>query len=268
MLNKVIINGINIYTKGNFKKNALVFIHGNSLNALSFKYQFDDLKDVPMLALDLPGHGLSKRPESFEEIYCLPGYIKALKAIINELELKDFILVGHSLGGHIAIEAATELEAVKGVLIFGTPPIGMPPEMEKMFLPNPAMGYLYAKDISKDNALLLAKEFTYTNTAIVNEIAEMILVTDGNARVNLGGSIGLGKFKNEKEIVKSSNVPIAVFHGEKDSFVNYDYITQTQITKLWNNKTNLIHNAGHIPQMEQPSAFNSLLLEFYSHVFK
>jgi len=44
-----------------------------------------------------------------------------------------------SLGGHILLEAAKDLPRARGFAIYGTPPVGFPPEMADAFLPNPAM---------------------------------------------------------------------------------------------------------------------------------
>ncbi len=50
------INGITIYSKGDYKTRPIIFIHSNSLNATTFKNQFNKL-ELPMLVFDLPGHG-------------------------------------------------------------------------------------------------------------------------------------------------------------------------------------------------------------------
>ena len=48
-------------------------------------------------------------------------------------------LIGWSLGGHIALEALTIMDDLRGVAVFGTPPVGIPPRMEDAFHPEPAM---------------------------------------------------------------------------------------------------------------------------------
>ncbi|MBK7312175.1 MAG: alpha/beta hydrolase [Sphingobacteriaceae bacterium] len=267
MKSKNVFNGINYYFNDLKKHNALVLIHGNSLDSTIFTKQFEGLKNIPLVAIDLPGHGLSNRANNFESAYCLPGYIDAVKSIIDHLELDNIILAGHSLGGHVAIEAANEMNSVQGMMIFGTPPIGMPPQMDKMFDPNPAMGNLFSPEISEENAKLLAKEFVYNSKELESKYATMISATDGNARENLGASIGKGQFKNEIEIVAKSKMPIAVINGDKDAFVNKKYINELTIGNLWNGQKIWIKDAGHIPQEEKPQEFNSIVMKFYDHVF-
>lgn len=260
------LNGIRIYSKGDFKTKPVIFIHGNSLSAATFKHQFNELK-LPLLAFDLPGHGESTRFENYEKIYSLPGYINALKDIINHLEIKEFILAGHSLGGHIAIESLNTIDGTKGVMIFGTPPIGIPPEMDKMFYPNPVLGNLYTPDITEEEALNLTNEFVHNNKEIASQLAKMVLSTDGNCRSNLGASIGKGEFLNEKEIVENSALPFAILHGENEKLIQWDYINSLQVKNLWSGKKHLISNCGHSPQLEKPQVFNELLNSFYSSIF-
>lgn len=267
MLDPFLINGINIYTRGDVKNRALVFIHGNSLSALTFSKQFELLpNNIPLVAFDLPGHGLSVRYDDYEEVYCIPGYVQALQTVIKSLGLNNFILVGHSLGGHIAIEAAEHLEGLKTLIIFGTPPIGIPPVMDKMFLPNPQMSLLFSNLINPEDALKLTSEFVHKPSNLVSELAEMITATDGNARENLGASIGKGQFGNEKEILKKFKVPVAILRGENETFVNANYLNELDIPNLWKKNIIVIKEAGHILQMENPEQFNSVLSELHSHI--
>lgn len=262
MIKNCHIHGLNVNYKGDIKKGAIIFIHGNSLSSKTFEGQLQNL-DFPIVTFDLPGHGLSDKYQDFDKIYCLPGYIEAIKTLIKEFEMSDVILAGHSLGGHIAIEASEELSQVKGFIIFGTPPIGIPPEMEKMFLPNPQTAHLFSKDISEADALTLGTEFVYNNPVLASQLKEMILNTDGNARLNLGASIGKGQFKNEKDFVSKTKLPICIIHGNKETLVNLDYMKELSAPALWNNKIHFLDNVAHVPQMEDSESFNSIVSNFY-----
>lgn len=262
-----LLNGIEVFTKGDIRNNAIVFIHGNSLNSLSFKKQFELLNDIPLIAINIPGHGNSIRSTEFENVYCLPGYIKAVKDVIKQLELSDYILAGHSLGGHIAIEAAEELNAIKGLFIFGTPPIGMPPQMDQMFHSHPLMNLLFSGEISKEDALSLSNSFIHNPSLHINELSNYILQTDPNTRLNLGASIGKGQFKNELEIINNLNIPVAIGHGRHDAMVNDSYIQQQAFKNLWNKNIIYFENSGHCPQLEEPNEFNKAINEYHHSIF-
>ncbi len=260
----------NIFTKGDVQSGAIVFIHGNSLSAESFRKQFDLIDEIPLVAIDLPGHGLSPKANNPAEVYSLPGYVTAVKEIIADLKLNDFLLVGHSLGGHIAIEAAEELKGLKGLFIFGTPPLGIPPDMANAFLPNPVMSLLFQKDLNDDEIMSVCSAYihnTPAKSALIKTLSDQLKNTDGEARIQLLQSIGAGKQKNEIEIVKSLKIPIAIIHGEKDAVVNPQYIKSLSIPTLWQNKLHVISDSGHSPQLEQTEKFNALLSDFYNYLF-
>lgn len=266
-MDKTKINGIEVFTKGTIENQAIVFVHGNSLSALSFKKQFELIDDIPIVAISLQGHGNSKKLQDYESSYCLPGYIETIKNTISILGISNYILAGHSLGGHIAIEASEELNSAKGLFIFGTPPIGLPPQMEKMFHAHPLMGLLFSGEIRNEDAISLAQSFVYDTSMIINEIAEQILQSDPNSRINLGASIGKGLFKNEIEIIKELKIPIAIIHGKHDTFVNSEYIEQQEFGNLWSNQIVMLENSGHCPHIEQPVEFNNVLYQYYNSVF-
>jgi pimeloyl-ACP methyl ester carboxylesterase len=69
--------------------------------------------------------------------------------VVDALKLRDVVLVGWSLGGHVALEAVENIPGCKGVLIYGTPPLAFPPDMAAAFLPNPAMGAAFNPQLSE-----------------------------------------------------------------------------------------------------------------------
>lgn len=84
------------------------------------------------LALDLPGHGGSASGRN-PDAYRLPGYASLLAGLVTELDADDAVLVGWSLGGHIALEAAERLPEAAGFVLFGTPPVGSPADVGRAF---------------------------------------------------------------------------------------------------------------------------------------
>ena len=237
---------------------CILFIHGNSLNANTFRNQFSDaqLNQYRLIAIDLPGHGDSALASKPEETYSVLNYADLIVEFVNELNLKNVILAGHSLGGHIAIEASEQINNCIGLVIFGTPPIGMPPAMADMFLPNPAINYAYTGDLTTEEAKTLAAAFAPAEY----KLEKAILNTDPNARVYLGASIGQGKFKDELAICSSARFPIAIFHGEGDALINLDYLNNLTFP-IWKDKVHVIRDSTHCPQLENPDDFNAKLSE-------
>jgi pimeloyl-ACP methyl ester carboxylesterase len=261
------IGKINIYQKGNAGKPPVIFLHGNSLSGMSFEKQFEAIDDIPLIAIDLPGHGLSDAALSPEDTYSLPGYVRSVKNVIDELKLTGYILAGHSLGGHIVMECAPELTGLKGIIIVGAPPLGMPPALDQAFFPNPVVGLLFKDELSEEEVNMMAASFVFDNSKVIEDFKKQIRQTDKRARVFFGGSIGKGQMQDEISIVSNLTVPIAIVHGEKDPLINSGYINGLAIPMLWKNKINIVFGSGHSPQAEKSAVFNSVLSEFYRSIF-
>jgi len=84
-------------------KYFLVLLHGTGGHLSSWKKETEAFhkKGISTLALDFRGHGLSGRPRRAED-YKLESFAKDVKFVLDNEEIKDFVLVGHSLGGIIA----------------------------------------------------------------------------------------------------------------------------------------------------------------------
>lgn len=262
---KVSFEGINIHYKGNLENDPVVFLHGNSLSSLTFQKQFDNL-DLPMVAIDLPGHGDSERAENPENTYSIPGYAKIVAAAIDQLKLNNFIVAGHSLGGHIAVSVATQLKRTRGIFIFGTPPLDSVASLGNAFLPNPLFPLLFQNTLSSEEAGQVADSMLYQPThkdVLKNDISK----TDPSARSCFGAFVAKGVIADEVAAIKGFNFQTAIIHGEKDSFINKEYIEGIGFSNLWENKVHQINESGHCPQMEQPQIFDALLTDYHQFIF-
>ena len=241
-----------------------LLIHGNSLSSRSFIRQLEGSigKEYHIIAIDLPGHGESLPATNPEKTYTLPGYAQIITSIISHLNILELVIVGHSLGGHIALETSELSSKIKGILIFGTPPIGKPPLFNQAFLPNPAAGFAFKKRIKEHGIKQYASVTIKEGSDIPQFYLDDIRKTDPNARYYLGRSMASNGFTNEIEIVSKLNIPLAVIHGANDQVINLNYIKKIQMPSLWKDNVQIIENAGHSPQWETQNEFNSILEEF------
>ncbi|WP_030776936.1 alpha/beta fold hydrolase [Streptomyces sp. NRRL S-920] len=86
---------------------ARVYVHG--LGAASTVYHAHiaarpELVGRRSLFVDLPGHGISDRPADFG--YTLEDHASALAAVLDEARISGAEIVGHSMGGSVAIVLA------------------------------------------------------------------------------------------------------------------------------------------------------------------
>ena len=96
---------------------TLLFIHGLGSYMPAWNKNIAELrKDFRCLALDLPNYGQSKRGKYS---FSMPFFAKTVDAFIRKLQLQNVVLVGHSMGGQIALTMALDLntEIKKLVLI-------------------------------------------------------------------------------------------------------------------------------------------------------
>jgi pimeloyl-ACP methyl ester carboxylesterase len=243
---------------------AVVFVHGNSSSARTWLPVLTGPfgRRFRCLAFDLPGHGQSA-PAADHSVYSLPGYAAVLAAFTQACGADGAVIVGWSLGGHIALEAAPAMPAAAGYVIFGTPPVASAAQMADAFLPNPAMNVGFTADVSPELAQAYAASFTTEGSALpLDEFSADILHTDGAARAALFASVGEGKFTDELAIVAALGRPLAILHGEGEQLVNLDYLQQLSIPSLWRNRVQLIAGAGHAAHYEAPATFTELLGQF------
>src|SRR5256714_6505899 len=85
------------YGKGD---EALVLIHGWTCNIDNWRDQFPDFaKRNRVIALDLPGHGQSDKPQV---TYSMDYFARAVDAVMRDAKVKRAVLVGHSMGTPVA----------------------------------------------------------------------------------------------------------------------------------------------------------------------
>ena len=83
----------------------VIALHGWLDNAASFTPMASKLKGMRIIAVDLAGHGLSDhRPSGFS--YDIWHYVEDLFYLVEALQLNQFGLLGHSLGGVVCAMAA------------------------------------------------------------------------------------------------------------------------------------------------------------------
>ncbi|GAB4145637.1 MAG: alpha/beta hydrolase [Bacteroidia bacterium] len=82
----------------------MLFIHGLGLNKIFWTKLIPELRHkYRCIAIDLPGHGNSV---DFRGDFSIPFYSNGISAFITKMQLNNVILVGHSMGGQIAMNIA------------------------------------------------------------------------------------------------------------------------------------------------------------------
>ncbi len=104
----------------------LVLLHGVSLSAAAWAPLFPALAGWRALAVDLPGHGLSD-PESYRTGQVRERSRELINDIFDALGLNEAAVVGHSLGGMLALwYAAGGSERISRLVAIGEPAVALP----------------------------------------------------------------------------------------------------------------------------------------------
>jgi pimeloyl-ACP methyl ester carboxylesterase len=83
---------------------ALLLIHGGFADSRFWLGQIDEFSDrYQVVAVDLAGHGDSGRDR---RSWSLAAFGEDLRAVVDALDLKRVVLIGNSMGGPVALEAA------------------------------------------------------------------------------------------------------------------------------------------------------------------
>ncbi|RMF14671.1 MAG: alpha/beta hydrolase [Alphaproteobacteria bacterium] len=83
---------------------SLLFIHGWTSRHQIFRHQLAEFaRERHVVAVDLPGHGASGRPQID---YTVPFFAETLEGLVRALFLRRVIVIGHSLGALAALELA------------------------------------------------------------------------------------------------------------------------------------------------------------------
>jgi pimeloyl-ACP methyl ester carboxylesterase len=104
----------------------LVLLHGVSLSAAAWAPLFSSLAGWRLLAVDLPGHGLSD-PAIYRPALVREQARQFIDDIFDALELDQAPVVGHSLGGMLALwHAATGRRRISELVAIGDPAVALP----------------------------------------------------------------------------------------------------------------------------------------------
>ncbi len=102
---------INYLDYGKKDAKAIILLHGWGQNIQMMQGIGNHFKDTNrIIILDLPGFGKSKEPD---KVWTIDDYADALKELLDKLNVKKPIIIGHSFGGKIGLLYATKYEVDK-----------------------------------------------------------------------------------------------------------------------------------------------------------
>ncbi len=248
---------------------TLVFIHGMGSNLKAWSHNLPFFAEkYRCIALDLPGHGKSEK--TAQEV-SMGGYAQAVLALLDALGIAAAWLVGHSMGGQLALTLALESPAqVKGLVLSAPAGIetfdqeGMDwytevftPDKLQMASENMIRANMEANFYSMDS-LAQALVTDRLNWMAAADYPFFCRGIAGSIQAMLKGPVfdRLGKITQ----------PVVMFFGEDDRYIpnpRFNPVGTAAIAKKGaaafpNSQLHLFAACGHFPQLEQAGRFNTL----------
>ena len=277
--------GIFIEEAGSESKRGAIFLHGSALRTDVWHYQLSGIGDHRLVFYDLRGHGRSQ-PKG-ERRYNITTLVDDLVAVIDDAGLEEVVLVGHSVGGMIALDlcsSRTDLlgSKIKGVVCvntthrpaYETVTGGAAIARAERVLRRPldAIGnYHHRVDylrriIKPSDSLFMAVSFAafgpHASARQVDFTYDMLAET--------GTDVIFDLFKAYRDfevtdLLPDVTVPVLVITGTHDR-ITVPGASQFLAENLPKAELKTFENAGHMTMMEKHKEFNRLLGSFFDEV--
>lgn len=90
--------------EGRDHEQALVLLHGYLQNLdIWSSYVLSYMRSMHVITIDLLGHGYS---ETFGEVHSMELMARAVKAVLDDAKVDQCVMIGHSMGGYVALAFA------------------------------------------------------------------------------------------------------------------------------------------------------------------
>jgi pimeloyl-ACP methyl ester carboxylesterase len=230
---------------------ALVLVHCWTCDSSFWQDQVGRLaKSRQVVTLDLAGHGRSGRTR---KDYTMEAFAEDVKAVADELKLDRIVLVGHSMGGAVILEAAKRL----GDRVVGLVPIDTLLDVEQTSDPKETdvvMAKMQADYKGQTTAFIRQYLFAPTTpTAVANRVVAQT--------TTFPPEIAISALRNNwgyqaAPAFDAVKVPIVAVNGDRFP-TNFDANRRhaPQFDAL------IMKGVGHYPMLEDPARFGDLLDE-------
>ena len=245
-----------IFTEDTGSGIPLVLVHGFLGSSDMWEPQINFFKDnFRVIAPALPGFGNSSNINSCNSIECMA---KTILDLLEKKEIKNFNLLGHSMGGMIVQEMAKIAgEKILKLICYGTGPRGnIPGRFETI---DQSREKLKINGL-KDTAYRIAKTWF-----IEKEKAKYFYLCEeaGKQTSIQAADNGLLAMKNWNGVTNLRNIrnETLIIWGDQDKAYNFEQV-QTLSNNIPNSNLKIIKGCSHNVHLEKPNEFNTIVSEF------
>jgi pimeloyl-ACP methyl ester carboxylesterase len=243
------ISGNSLFYEDLGSGRIIVFIHGACENSMFWNHQKIMADRYRLFLVDLPNHGKSKAQEQPVEII---HYANIVNEFIANNCPDKVVLVGHSMGGAIALSAAiTQPQRLRGiVLVSSGAKLGVLPSIREG---------LRTRFDETVKTIVGPRQFaSTTNLEIIRFVTNEMSKCKGD--VASADYEACNNF-DVRQKLRTISVPALIMVGEEDRMTPVPWSTYLK-ENIPKSKIVVLKQASHLPMLERPAEFNRHLADF------
>jgi len=242
----------------------VLLIHGYPLNRRMWEPQLSGLSGLArLIAPDLRGHGESTAPPGQDEPYSMGLHAADCAALLDALGIDEpVVLCGLSMGGYICFAFYRNYpERVRAAILVATRAVADSAEGKAnrdKAVSQAREGGVVAISESMLPKLLSPKTYS-ANPDLVAQVRRITL--DVSLPAIVGDLLGMKERPDSSPTLSEMHLPLLIIHGTNDQLIAPEEARSMQQAAP-HARFELIPDAGHLPNLEQPQAFNAAVSEF------
>lgn len=242
-------------------KGTIFFIHGYAVNSDYHNNFSDSLEDYDYYAVEHAGHGITPLNDKKQ----LNPYSFALETVelIKKLKLKDIILIGHSMGGGIAVMVSQMIPELIKKMIIVTP-------MNSKGTINP-FNFLFKfnpKNMKQIETFydIIMYDWKNNKDKISEKEIKSVIRNQNEFKKNFSilkkRMASISNMSKLSKAEKNIKVPTMLIVGKGDGCINWKTTLKNFTKKNKNIKTYVFEKCGHIPFAEDKKLYNKVIMDF------
>jgi 3-oxoadipate enol-lactonase len=210
-----------------------------------------------VLRIDLRGHGASDVPDP---PYAMGALIRDVERLIDHFALKDAVVLGASLGGLVAQGLAVKrLDLVRALVLSNTAAkIGSASLWQNRIDEVRGLGF----ESYASGAFRRILGPRWQDNPALTKVRDMLMATDPQGWIGCAGAIAGTDFYTT---TASLRLPTLVIAGTNDGTTPPDLVRETA-ELIPGHRFHLMRGLGHLPMLENPAAYATLLTDFLSAI--
>ena len=239
---------------------ALVFIHGWCCDRSYWDLQAPYFsRKYKVVTIDLAGHGDSGQDRADWTIAAFGGDVAA---VVEKLGLDRVLLIGHSMGGHVILEAARRMPDK----VIGLVGVDTFKNVENRYTQeqiNEFMAPLHANFAGTTSNFVRTMFIPNSDSALVEKIARDM--SSAPPEIGIGELLGNVNYQNNglTQALREVQVPIRCINSD---MVPTNVEAAQKYAKSF--EVNYMSDVGHFVMMEDPETFNQLLEETVKEIIR